>query len=515
MILVGGALALAAKGLPAQAQAPAAGQGQAQGSASAQGQAQSQTPPSSGSEDIDNLFNGSNGSNSGTGNTTGPVQGPGPASGQSQGQAGPGPTQTAPNNQQPGAGQGQTQTGPPSLRPDDILNDHKLHFFGSLDLYGNLGGGIQESPDFSMFGNRFGYDVGGSFNANLGFEIRPVSELRIRAKLTYEFPGFTSMALPELSEMFFDYSLLNAVFFRMGIFSYTWGNSQFFQYGNLPGRSEPGWSGLSTLPLWAQTNLLITIPTQNYPVSLKMAIPMGLNTLTMLARFDLANYGNPPMQASPSPKDAGYGIQYDLVTGPIEWSLAGFYQWQMNPRALLAMKTSILGFDVSAESTVASPVSVNLHEIYLEAYPGGGIYVGGALQYIYPTAVVGISREWVDAGVKVYAEYGYNGERAPGESWLQDETGPGGHNTAVGTRLANLGGSGIVFNFLWQQNWSDGSGLVGPFIEFAPIGPASIQAGVPYLWGSSSSEVAQNRLVPGSQGIEFLLLVKISESFQQ
>ena len=315
--------------------------------------------------------------------------------------------------------------------------------------------------------------------------------------------------------MFFDYSVLDAVFFRIGIFDYTWGNSQFFQFGNLPARSLPGWGGLSTLPLWAQTNLLTTIPTQNYPVSLKMNIPMGFNTLTLLARFDLLNYGNPPMGTSPSPKDAGYGIEYDLVTGPIEWSLAGYYQWQLNPRTLLALKTSILGFDVSAEGTLASPVSINRFAISSDTTPGGGIYVGGALQYIYPTAVVGVSREWTDAGIKVYAEYGYNGERAPGESWLLDASGPGGHNSAMGARFTNLNGSGMTLNVLWQQNWSDGSGLVAPFIEFSPVGLASVQVGIPYLWGARTSEVASNRLVPGSQGVELLILVKISQSFRQ
>ncbi len=447
-----------------------------------------QAQSSGGSDNVDNLFNGG-------------------AAGSSNGQSQQG--QQAQGGEQPAAQQ------PPSIRPDDILNDRKLHFFGSLDLYGDIGGGIQEPSDFSPMGSTFGYDVGGSFTANLGFEIRPANELRLRGKLTYSFPGFTSNALPELSEMFFDYSFLEKVFFRIGIFDYTWGNSQFFQFGNLPARSISGWSGLSTLPLWAQTNLLTTIPTQNYPVSIKMAVPMGFNTLTLLARFDLANYGNPAMEQSPSPKDAGYGVQYDLVTGPIEWSVAGYYQWQLNPRALLAMKTNMFGFDVSAEGTVASPIAINRFGIYPYATPGGGIYVGGALQYIYPTAVVGISREWVNEGIKLYGEYGYNGERSPGESWLQDESGPGGHNSAIGARFNNLGQSGITLNLLWQQNWSDGSGLVAPFIEFPSIGPASLQVGVPYLWGSNATEVAKNRLVPGSQGLELLILVKVSASFRQ
>ena len=213
-VLLCGAFALAGQALCGQAQ-------------SSQDQS-SQTQSSSGSDNIDNLFNGGATGTTGAGST-------GTTGTQQQGQ------QTPAGQQPPAAGQAQAPASSSgAVRPDDILNDHKLHFFGSLDLYGNVGGGLQETPDFSLIGNSFGYDVGGSFTAALGFEIRPATELRIRGKLTYSFPGFEPSALPELSEMFFDYSVLDAVFFRIGIFDYTWGNSQFFQFGNLPARSLPG-----------------------------------------------------------------------------------------------------------------------------------------------------------------------------------------------------------------------------------------------------------------------------------
>ena len=172
-----------------------------------------QSQPSS-SDDVDNMFNGSSGS-------------PPPAD-----------TQQPPAQQSPP---------PASLRPDDIMNDNRLHFFGSIDLYGDLGGGWKTMPDFSQLGSNLGYDVGGSLTASLGFEIRPVPELRIRGKLSYSFPGTSSSAPPQLSEMFMDYSVLQTVFFRVGIFDYTWGNSQFFLFGNLPSRSVPGWGSATFL----------------------------------------------------------------------------------------------------------------------------------------------------------------------------------------------------------------------------------------------------------------------------
>ena len=286
------------------------------------------------------------------------------------------------------------------------------------------------------------------------------------------------------------------MFFRGGIFNYTWGNSQFFQFGNLPTRSLPGWT-TNNLPLWEQNNIITTTPTTaTLPVSLKMTVPFGLNGLTLVARFDMVNYGFPD-EFTPNPKDAGYGIQYDLVTGPIEWSLAGFYQNLLTPRSLLAMKTHLLGFDLSSELTLASQ------------------FANGQFQTVYPTVTAGISREWTDANIKFLAEYGYNGERNPGLSLLPDATGPGGHNSAVVLRFANLGSSGVALNLLWQHNWSDGSGLVSPFLEISPVALTTLQIGIPLLYGPDNSEVQNNRLVPGSRRFELLILIKISDSYRQ
>ncbi len=424
-----------------------------------------QSPSSTGSSDVDNLFNG---------------------------------TDTA-----------QTATPPGASVPgsaEDMFGDSKLHFFGSLNLYGELGAGWSGLPTLEQSGSSLGYDLGGSMSTSLGFEVRPSANLRIRGTLSYSFPGTTAEAesIPLLSEMFFDYSVLDAVFFRAGVFDYTWGNSQFYQFGNLPSRGLPNWSGVSNLPFWERTNLMTTVTTKNYPVSLKMNLPVGQGGLTLISRFDLENYFANP--GAPSPQNTGYGAEYDLVTGPVDWTLAGFYQVELTPRSLLSMKTSLLGFDLSAEATMAFPVTPPA---------GGGWYVGGPLQRIYPTAVIGISREWSDPDIRLYAEYAYNGERDPGVSWLPDETGPGGQNSAIGVRLANVAKSALSLNLLWQQNWSDGSGLIAPFVEVSPISMITIQIGLPILYGPDNSEVMENRLIPGGQQIELLILLKISGSFRQ
>lgn len=396
-----------------------------------------------------------------------------------------------------------------SVRPDDLLKDNKVHFFGSVDIYGLAGIGWSQFPQLAHLADSFGPEGGGSLTTNIGFEVRPVSELRVRGTLSYYFPTQG----PLFSEMIVDYSILDSVFFRVGSFAYTWGNSQFFQYANLPSRSLPTFVSTTNLPLWEQNNLLTTTVTQTVPVSLKINIPFGLNGLTLLARFDLANYF--PNPSSPSPKDAGYGLQYDMVTGPIEWSVAGFWQYLLTPRTLLAMKTTVSGFDVSAEMTMAFPARFALSGVSPITATGGGIFVGGELQRIYPTAVIGVSREWTDAHIKFYAEYAYNGERDSGTSWLADATGPGGHNSAAVVRFNQLGPSGLAFNLLWQQNWSDGSALIAPFLEISPVALTTIQIGLPVIFGPNNGEVVSNRLVPGAKRVELLVLVKLSTSFRQ
>jgi hypothetical protein len=315
-----------------------------------------------------------------------------------------------------------------------------------------------------------------------------------------------------------DYSIGNAVFFRVGIYNYTWGISQFFQFSNLPARALPGW-GVSNEPLWQRVNLDSMPPLITPPVSMKVSVPIGLDNLTLLVRFDTADYDF-PSPTDPDPRFAGYGLQYSLVTGPIEWTLAGFWQSQLTPRSSLSMKTSILGFDFSAETTIAYPVDflfLNADSQVPIGASGGGLYVGGSLQRIYPTALLGLIRNWVDAGIKVTAEYAYNGERDAGQAvpWLLDETGPGGHNSVLAFQYSNFASSGITLNLVWQHCWSDGSGLISPLFQISPAPLTSIQFGPVWLYGNYGSETWNNRQVPGSKRLELVLLVKLSDNFTQ
>jgi hypothetical protein len=376
-----------------------------------------------------------------------------------------------------------------TIRADDPTQDQKIHYFGSLNIYGLFGTGWSGMPVGGDLSSNFGNEASGSFTASLGFEVRPAPQLRLRGTLSYSFPASSA----QFSEFIVDYSIRESVFFRLGTLDYTWGNSQFFQFSNLPYRSLPDW-GISNVPIWQRTNIIANTAISTAPVSVKMSIPFGLNSLTLLSRFDMQNYGF-PNATTPDPRDAGYGAQFSLVTGPIEWTLAGYWQRLLAPRSSLSLKTSLLGFDLSVETTMAFPVDLSFQSATPIATSGGGIYVGGLMQRIYPTAVLGLSREWTDARIRLYAEYAYNGERDPGTSWLSDESGPGGHNSAVVFRFSNMASSGISLNMLWQHNWSDGSGLVSPFLEVSPVPLTTIQLGPVFVYGPDGSETLANRQI--------------------
>jgi hypothetical protein len=456
-------------------------------------QAQTQSPDTSG-DNLDNLFNGS-------GDSTGATQGT------------PGSDQTG-SSQQPGTAP--PPAAAPQPRPDDLTRDDRIHFLSDLSIYGLAGVGWTHVAVPNDLSGPLSGEISGSLGASLGIDFRPAPELRVRGTLSYNFPA----AGTQLSQLLVDYSVKNAVFFSLGIFDYGWGNSQFYQFANLPARGLPTWSGVINVPLWQKLNILTPTVVANYPASVKMYVPFGVDGLTLLARFDMANYGFTTNPLTPDPRYAGYGMQFDLVTGPIQWTLSGFTQDQLSPRSSLAMKTSIFGFDLSMEATMAFPVHLNISPadpIDPVATTGGGIWVGGYLQRIYPTATIGLFREWTDPHIRLYAEYGYNGEKDPSTHlpWLQDNTGPAGHNSVLALRFSSLFSSNLSLNALWQQNWSDGSGLISAFFEVSPVALTTIQLGPVFVYGDPTAEVPSNRLVPGGKSLELVLLVKVSDSFRQ
>ena len=133
-------------------------------------QSQSPTQPNTDDSELDNLFN--------------------------DGSAG---SATQPNP----TGQG-TST---AVRADDISRDSKVHLFGSVDVLGQLGIGWSGFSTPTFVPDGFGWEGGANVQANIGFEVRPETELRIRGTLSYNFPGGNPLfsETPYFSEMIIDY----------------------------------------------------------------------------------------------------------------------------------------------------------------------------------------------------------------------------------------------------------------------------------------------------------------------
>ncbi len=399
------------------------------------------------------------------------------------------------------------------IRPDDLSRDEKMRFFGTWSAYANLGPGWSNWPNFSQPKRYFLVDGGASLTAGLGFEVRPASQLRLRGLATYNFPT-TGL---QVTELIIDYTLRNTIFFRAGIFGYAWGDAQFSQLGNLPGRTLPSWS-TDTIPVWQTTNLITNSTTSNLPTSVKAYIPLGRNGLTFLVRAD-PNYF--VSRTEPDLKSAGYGLEYDQVTGPVEWTLGGFYQRLLTPRAMLVGRSTVLGCALSVETLMAFPVTFKGTGAVAVPTAGGGVYIGGPLQRVYPSMVLGLSREWTALNLKLHLEYTINSERDPrgdqaNPDWLPDAVGPGGHATDVALHLGRLfDNRKIGLNLLWQHNWTTSAGLAASFLELAPDSVLTVQIGAETIYGSDVAEVSANRLLPENNRFGFVLLARLNTSFRE
>ncbi|HET7838701.1 MAG TPA: hypothetical protein VFL04_02995 [Rectinemataceae bacterium] len=398
------------------------------------------------------------------------------------------------------------------VRPEDLTRDDKMHFFGTWSAYANLGPGWSNWPNPDYPKRYFGIDGGASLTAGLGVEVRPAPQLRLRALATYNFPT-TGI---QVSELIIDYTLRNTVFFRAGIFGYTWGDAQFSQLGNLPGRTLPTWT-TNTIPVWQQTNLLTNTTTSTLPTAVKAYIPLGRNGLTFYVRAD-PNYFE--TRTEPDLKSAGYGLMYDQVTGPIEWSLGGYYERLLTPRSMLMARSTVFGCALSVEGVMAFPVTYK--STGFEAIPtsGGGLYIGGLMKRVYPDLIVGLSREWPALDLKLHAEYTYNSERDPhgdqaNPNWLEDAVGPGGNATDVALHLGHfLHNRKLGLNLLWQHNWSTYAGLTAAFLELAPDSLFTVQIGAETIYGRDIAEVSANRLLPENNRFGFVILARLNTSFK-
>ena len=158
--------------------------------------------------------------------------------------------------------------------------------------------------------------AGGTLTNYLIFDARPDPSFRLHGALGMAFPGFS----PTMSELWFDYSMADLLFFRGGRQIIGWGNARVFGAGDLMDNSPSA-------------------------LSLKTYLPFGSSGLTLVTLVQ-----DPGAGANLTGLKPELAPRLDLVLGSFEFSEAATYQTSVANRWASMVKTSHFGMDIFAEA---------------------------------------------------------------------------------------------------------------------------------------------------------------------
>ena len=211
---------------------------------------------------------------------------------------------------------------PSPVEPDDtrefspmaMVRPPGFTFDGTFELSMGFVPGWSEVPWVQAEGTLFNW--GPVARMRLRFDLdAQISEIfRVRSSLFFIFPGYDI----ELREVFFDYTLFNRIFLRVGRFNHNWGIS----------------------PNYAFTNLLVRVPGPEYtmePFFIRADIPVGVGGFQFLALTRADLLGGEPLQR----QDVGFGGKFNLALRWVDIDLGAFFQERMPLRSFLSIQTTI------------------------------------------------------------------------------------------------------------------------------------------------------------------------------
>jgi hypothetical protein len=268
-----------------------------------------------------------------------------------------------------------------------------------------------------------------SFVPSLTFTARPDESIRFQGTIDFQF-ATTNMFAPEVDELFFDYTLLDKYYFRIGKHLVNWGVTRIFDVGgNLMENSSDG-------------------------LNAKLNIPVGIGGVTgiMLTPASLSS--------GFSWKDLTYGLQGDIPIGKAELILSTTaYRYDSDSlpfRGTAVLKTSVGSLDLFAEGIGAATLSVR-----------------PSLQGI----LSGFYWERTNPEYKLYGEYYYNAN----------------DTSQIDQRFSLVAGTDKFLDspfdiaVQWTHAFMDGSGIIVPGFSVALWNHVSLQVGFPIRYGAPGS----------------------------
>jgi hypothetical protein len=167
--------------------------------------------------------------------------------------------------------------------------------------------------------------------ASLSMDAQISEIFRVKSVMDFCIPSKKNSVFEfSLGDFFFDYNMYNAVFFRAGKYSQSWGISPNYEFTNLLARvPEDGPKGPSYI--------------------MKADVPIGVGGVQALAltRVDFLK------GETPARNDIGLGGKYNLAFRWADFDLGIFYLDRMPLRSFFSTKTTLWNFELYNEWLVA------------------------------------------------------------------------------------------------------------------------------------------------------------------
>ncbi len=339
--------------------------------------------------------------------------------------------------------------------------------------------------------------------AGIFLDARPSEDFRVFAKMDLSFPfddqgGARSFAeVFHVTELFSDFQLRDAAFFRAGKQTITWGVGYFFSPADLLNVTEID-------PLDVEAEL-------EGPVALKSQFPLGPHNLYLYAVLEDAS----------SLAEIALAPKLELVIKDSELGLGGFYRSGSAPAAMATLSTALWDFGIFAEAVLS--YGSNRRIAVEDAGAPSGVSVRSSDGGWYPSATAGFRYSHVDDrelfNLSLSAQYLYNGESysdadflashaagvqallAAGELRPRDLAGAGRQYGAAMAGWNGLLGSDFSLACLWLGNLADGSGTIVPSLAWKPIDELGLTLKAAFSYGQEGGEYS-----PAGQGLALSLL---------
>lgn len=344
----------------------------------------------------------------------------------------------------------------------DALTTGPTTVTGSVSASAGANLGFNEWPGSAAAGDRTPRDLleasaGYTMSTSVAVDGRPEPYLRYRAKLSSSLnPSSLGMSTPAFNEIFIDYTVRDAVFFRAGKFGMGWGRARLFSSpGNLVSAVSSGAAlrGSAAVGLGSVTGVIYTTP----------------------ALIDAYEQGDPRSFAG--------AAQLEQTAGIFTLEFAGHYQHEADPLTAATITMNIGNLTLAGE------------ERYRLTYENAGVHdldaviVESVANFFWENS----SRRWT-----FWGEYNHNATRRDAEVGDDGVRRDGRHLVGLAMKAPSLGAGGWRPQLTWRHAVGDQSGqvIVGTSGTIAPS--LKLSFGMPVFYGKPGSYyrgIAETRVI--------------------